>query len=439
MSPVAGIGLVLGLLAGLMLAVRTAQRRRWVGAELARKLVHLGMGTVCLAFPWIFHAIGPVWTLGVMAAGGLIAVRSVPILRKHLGGVLGGVDRASWGDIYFPFSVALVFALAAGNPAAFCAPVAILTYADAAGALVGQRWGKRKYRAVESMKSIEGSTAVFVVTCVSVLVVVGLWSNARWPEWILTSVIIGAFAALVEAVSWRGLDNLLVPIVAAAQMRIYPQLTWPDLAVRAGVMAALVIFMLTWRSRLLHFSARLGGALVLYVFWSLGGWPWLVAPAALLLSYVWLTPVDPKGSPRYHLAAVLCIGSAGIVWAGLNAWLPTPIWLWLFTLGFTAQQSIIVAVRFSQARPRWPRWQWWALGCVQAVTIQALAYAAANRTAILLWYDYAGGMAAVAIALAGFMIWDRAPTLPETLNASWWRQGITAVLASIAGFAVIAL
>ena len=439
MSPAAGIALVLGLLGGLMLAVRAAQRRGAVGAEFARKLVHLGMGTVCLAFPWIFVSPGPVWILGVLAAGGLLAVRRVPVLRAHLGGVLGGVERASLGEVYFPFAVALVFALADGDAAAFCAPVAILTFADAAGALVGQRWGRRRYRAVESMKSLEGSAAVFGVTCVSVMIILGALGNSRFVELILTGVIMGAFAALVEAVSWRGLDNLVVPLVASAQMRIYPRLAWPDLTWRAVVMTALVVFMLNWRSRLLHFSARLGAALMMYLFWSLGGWPWLVAPAVLLASYARLMPTVPGGTERYHLAAVLCIGSAGVIWAGLNAWTPAPVWLWLFTVGFAAQQAIIAAVRFSQGRPRWSRWQWWLVACVQAVGVQGIAYVAANGPAAIAARDYAGGATVVAAALAGFMVWDRELALPEDLNARWWRQGITAVLASAAGFALIYL
>ena len=436
-NPAAGIALVLGLLTALMLGVRLLQQRAVVGPELARKLVHLGLGTVCLGFPGIFRAPEPVWAVAGLAVAAMLIVRLVGPVRAVLGHVLGGVGRTSFGEIYFPIAVALVFTLARGDVAAYCAPVAILAYADAAGALVGQRWGRHRYRAVESMKSLEGSAAVFGVTWVAVMIVVGGWTRVPWPEMVLTGLIMAAFAALVEAVSWRGLDNLLVPIVAFAQMRIYPGIAWTDLLVRAVVMGLLVALMLTWRRRLLDSSARLGAALVMYFFWSLGDIRWLVAPLVLVASYTRLMPTVPGGVDRHYLAAVLCIGSAGLGWACMNAWMPSPQWLWLFTLGLAAQQAIIAVVRFSQGRPHWRPWRWWLVAVGQAMGAQGIVFLAANGAGAISWRDFGTGFAAVAVALAGFMVWDRKLALPEDLNARWWRQGITAVLASVAGLVLM--
>ena len=434
MNPLAAIVLVLGLLGALMLGVRRGQSGGRLSPELARKLVHLGMGTVCLAFPWLFDSAAPVRGLAGLAVAALLAVRGVEPLRRRFGGVLGGVGRASLGEIYFPLTVALVFTLAGGTRALFWGPVAILTYADAAGALVGKRWGRKRYRAVESLKTLEGSAAVLGVTWVVAMLAIGFGSSASWLEMVLGGLIIGAFAALVEAVSWRGLDNLLVPLVALAQLRIYPALSWPDLAGRAIVMGLLAGFMLNWRKHLLDSSARLGAALAMYLFWSLGDWRWLVAPALLLASYARLMPTVPGGPDRHYLAAVLCIGSAGITWAFLAAWAPAPHWLWLYTLGLATHQAIIAAVRFSQGRAQWRPWQWWIVAVLQAVAVQGCGFLVANGLAALTWREFALGAAAVATALAGFMAWDRELALPEDLNARWWRQGVTAVLASGAAF-----
>lgn len=265
----------------------------------------------------------------------------------------------------------------------------------------------------------------------------GAVDERAWPELVITGLIIAAFAALVEAVSWRGLDNLLVPLVAFAQLRVYPELTWPDLLGRGVVMLLLVAFMLNWRKRLLDSSARLGAALGLYLFWSLGDSRWLVVPAVLLASYTRLMPTVPGGPHRHYLAAVLCIGSAGIIWAGLNAWAMESRWLWLSTIGFATQQAIIAVVRFSQGRPQWQPWQWWAVAAVQAVGVQGLAFVVVNGFQIVGPRVFALGGLAVAVALVGFMQWDHELALPDDLNARWWRQGITAVLASAGSFVLM--
>lgn len=418
-----------------MAVVRGLQVRGTLGSEVARKAVHLGMGTVCLGFPWIFSAPEPVWVLALLAGAALGAVRMVPGLRARFGGVLGGVERASLGEIYFPFSVALVFTLAKGDRAIFCAAVAILTYADAAGALVGQRWGRTRYPAVESTKSLEGSAAVLLVTwfCV-VAILVGLEGMA-WPRAVLMGGIVGLFAALVEAVSWRGLDNLLLPVVALAQLRVYANLAAPDLAGRAGVMVLLAIFMLNWRRHLLDSSARLAAALAIYLFWALGDWRWLAAPVALLASYGRLMPTVPGGPPRHNLAAVVCIASAGTAWAVAQAWTQDSVWLKLYTLGFATQQAIIAAVRFSQGRPQWQAWQWWIIATAQAGAVQGAGFVAANGLAALSVTEFAWAMAILGSALACFMPWDRQLRLPDDLNARWWRQGLVAVLAPLVGLA----
>lgn len=435
MTAGAGIALVLGALGMLMLGVRALQRGGTTGPELSRKLVHLGMGTICLTFPLLFKEAWPVWLLAGLAVGALAAVRLVPALRYQFGAVLGGVGRASWGELYFPVGVALVFALAGGEPRFFCVPVAILTFADAAGALIGQRWGRTRYEAVESTKSVEGSAAVLLVTWACVTGGLAAFTDLPWPHLWLAGLGLGLFAMLVEAVSWRGLDNLLLPIAAFAQLKVMARLGPADLAARVVVLGTLMFLMLIWRRRsLLDDSARLGAALAAYLFWAVGGWQWLIAPAVLMASYTQLMPTIPGGPPRHNLVAVICIASAGLPWMLAQSLAPEPRWLWLFTLGLATQQAIIAAVRFSQSRPRWRPGQWWLVAVVQAVAVQGVAFVAINGSTFVPPAALLSGAGALAVALALFMVWDPRLSLPDDLNARWWRQGLTAVLAALAGF-----
>ena len=95
-------------------------------------------------------------------------------------------------------------------------------WGDAVGEPAGARWGRRRYRVpslagVPATRTVEGSIAVFVVATIGsgvALASLGLGREAVWG-----GVLCGAAAALVEAASNHGLDNLtvqLVPSILAA-------------------------------------------------------------------------------------------------------------------------------------------------------------------------------------------------------------------------------
>src|SRR5262245_20147043 len=85
--PVWGMAIVLGALGGLMAILRGLQALCSPHPELVRKLMHMGMGVVMAALPWLFDAVWPVWVLAAAAIGMLLAVRFVPALRQRFGSV----------------------------------------------------------------------------------------------------------------------------------------------------------------------------------------------------------------------------------------------------------------------------------------------------------------------------------------------------------------
>jgi L-amino acid N-acyltransferase YncA len=249
MKALAASALILAAFGALMLGVRALVRRAVVGPEASRKLVHLGMGAVCLALPWLFTEAWLVWLLGGLIAAGLGAVRVMPGWRARFGGVLGGVGRDSGGDLYFPIALATVFALTKGEPRFFCVPVAVMVFADTAGALVGQRWGRIRYAAAGTAKSLEGSAAVLFVTWACVTGGLAIFTDLPWPTLWLEGLGLGLFAMLVEAASWRGLDNLLLPLGVLAYLKVMAPLGPAELAWRAAGLGALALVVLAWRRR----------------------------------------------------------------------------------------------------------------------------------------------------------------------------------------------
>ncbi len=433
MNPWTAMGLVLGALGLLMGVTRLLCQRGTLGPEASRKTVHIGMGVICLAFPWLFSAVWPVWLLAVLACIGLVGVRAVPVLRQTLGGVLHGVRRVSWGELYFPIGVAAVFTLSAHDWVRFVVPVAILTFADAAGALVGKRWGRHRFETLEGTKSVEGSAAVGVTAALATAVPLLLAGHAPLAV-LLIALLLGLFALLLEAIAWEGLDNVFLPLATYAQVSVCLLLPLTSISNRLLVLIAITLLARLWRrGRVVDESARLGGALALYVFWAVGGWQWLVGPVLLLVSYLRLMPAIPGGIPKHNLVAVICVASSGLVWTLANAFAPDPRWLWPFTLGIAAQQAVIALVRFSQAHPSRPRIAWWAAAVGQAALVQFGAFACSDRGMTVPFAGYGIGFLGLAAAVGGFALWERQLQMPEDLSRRWWKQGTTALVASAAG------
>src|SRR4051812_50211453 len=115
-----GIALVLAAFAVLLAGLALYRRAGRASPELLRKLLHVGMGAVILSFPWLFHRAWPVLLLSalfvliflarkVLARPALARARGVSSVGTSLAEVLDGVGRASYGEIYFAVSVAVLF------------------------------------------------------------------------------------------------------------------------------------------------------------------------------------------------------------------------------------------------------------------------------------------------------------------------------------------
>jgi phytol kinase len=217
MNPFLGILIVVACFA-VLFGLLVATKRGLAGhPEVRRKLLHVGMGLATLSFPVLFAKTWPVWLLCGLFGAILGAIRFVPALQRRLGHVLGGVERRSWGEFYFALGVAVVFAIAHEHLAWYAASVLVLTLADAVAALVGVYFGITKYDVECGWKSMEGSLAFFSVAAVCTLVT-SLLNGQPWLKAGITAVCVGVLAALVEAVSWRGLDNLFLPVATLVML-----------------------------------------------------------------------------------------------------------------------------------------------------------------------------------------------------------------------------
>lgn len=438
MNPWLGILSVLGALGVLMGAVRLGQSLFPISAELSRKGVHIGMGLVCLSFPWIFQEPWPVVVLAILAVVGLAAARLLPILRRNVGSVLGGVERRSLGEFYFPIAVAIVFVLAQGNTILYIIPVLTLTIADSVGALVGVRYGFARYQTDEGLKSAEGSIAFFTAAFLTCHVPLLLYSQTGRVETLLIGLIAGILVMLLEAISWRGQDNLIIPIGMFILLKLYLPMSTTALLSRLVVILALVGFVLFWRKRTtLSDSAVLAGALSGYAVWAFGGWPWLVPLLLLFLVYVLLPSFPGDARPTQNLHAVTRVMAGAFFWLLLAKLTHREEYFFApYLLCVAAHTGNIITARLRVVRAGLSRLRILALGWAISTVLFTATWFGAWPYHPSSPFAYLMVPVAIALSIACFFpLWPTEHT-PENRGRVWASETLLAVIASLIGLLV---
>ncbi len=240
------IALELAMLASLMAGLTLYQRRYPLAPEASRKLFHIGGGLTTLTFPWVFTNSWPIILLALITIPSLLALKYIRTFKGNLDTVLYRIDRKSFGEIYFPFSVCLLFVIVGNHPLLFIIPVLILTLADPMAAIIGNHYGRLHYLTIKGQKSIEGSAAFFLVAFFCICVPLLLFTNTDRIEDMLIAALVALLVMLVEAISWNGLDNLLIPLSSYFLLMLVFQLPIQilllDLAVVLSLLASAPLF-----------------------------------------------------------------------------------------------------------------------------------------------------------------------------------------------------
>lgn len=439
MNALPGMTLVVTVFALLLGGLRAWQRRRPVHPEVLRKSMHIGMGLVALTFPWVFRQSWPVATLSAGFLVLLLGLKTNARLARFWDGVVGRGHRVSFGDLYFPISVGLLFHFSGGDPILYGIPMLLLTLADSASALIGERYGQRPYSTDEGYKTVEGSLAFFLVAFLSTHVPLLLLTTTGREQCLLIGLTLGLLATLLESVGWRGMDNLLVPLGSFVLLKSYLRLETGELLLLfTGLLLLLGVLAIHHRQTTLKGSALLGSTLCCYAIWSVGGWPWLVAPLMVLVTYPWFSPRARPNLQRLHdNHAVLGVAASGLPWLvlarlsdGSDLRLP-------YDLSFAAQLAIIGLVRLKRARPSRtgapPFWRA-VISAWLLVFVPFLVAAGADQRAFVQMLGALPG-----IVLAALIFQQTQPGLDNCPNDTrrWVRQTLAALIGSATGWIVL--
>ncbi len=196
-----------------------------ISVKSSRKLLHVLIGNLPFIIPLFtlntFPLNFPFFVAAPFIVVTLAASPYSPL--KDFGHRLSGLtglteDGHHFGLVYYAISYTTLALLFAPSPYVIAAGILPMAYGDALAAVVGEKYGKKKY-CIFATKSLEGSTAMFLASFLSVEASFILFSAVyALPLLVLTgaAMAVAVVATLSEALTPKGFDNITVPLLGAS-------------------------------------------------------------------------------------------------------------------------------------------------------------------------------------------------------------------------------
>lgn len=360
------IATMLASILALMWAVRRLGQAAGWSAELQRKMVHVATGLSALSFPLVFSGPIPVFVLSAIAIIVMLVLRRGWLAKAGIGSVLHDVQRDSFGEIYLVLAVALVFFRSADASVVFVLPVLIITLSDTASALVGTTYGRKRFTVQDGTKSLEGVVAFFVVTCLCAQSVLILMSDAGPVNIVVLSILIAAFCSLIEADSWRGLDNLFVPVGAHLLLERHLSTAPVEMVLIAGFFIAMVLAALAFAPAMkMSGQAARAYTILLFLILSATNPTNTILPFVAMIAHIVARLAKPDSSDKSDLDLVGAATAVALLWLVIGDFFG-PNAINLFNLTFAAAAAGFCGLALPQ--------RWWFLGLVAIAALSAIAH-----------------------------------------------------------------
>jgi len=197
-------------------------RRLGIEGEFTRKFAHFATALATLPFPYIFPSHWYVLALALIFAAFLF----VTWRSKQLGSI-HAIKRKSWGSYLLPLSIYLTFLISdlTGNKFIFILPMLILAVCDPVAAILGMNIkkmnGQIKIFGNPIQKTWVGSGAFFILSFMISLIALYLHLTVLDMKTFWLSMAVAITGTLAELVSWRGADNLTVPLSVALVLILF--------------------------------------------------------------------------------------------------------------------------------------------------------------------------------------------------------------------------
>lgn len=191
-----------------------------ISQKAARKFLHAMIGNLPFIIPFFTSKVYPVLVAAPFIVITFFASPYSPskFVSSRLKSLTALTEEGHHlGLVFYAISYTILALFFASKPYVLAAGILSMAYGDGTAALVGERYGKRRYKLVAD-KSIEGTTGMFCASFLSFIIYLIFFSKFYFfsvIDLLLPTIATATVVTLVESLSPPGGDNLTVPIAGA--------------------------------------------------------------------------------------------------------------------------------------------------------------------------------------------------------------------------------
>lgn len=192
----------------VMIAIEIIKRRFSLPVYVTRKIAHIAASLNSLVAAWLLSQ-AEIIILCILSVITLLIAR-----RMHTLSSVHDTERKTMGDLYLPIG-ALISALLflPQDIGAFQFGVLIMGFSDGLAGLVGEAFGKHRLKFLSRRKTVEGTLTFFVISLILTFLFM--------PSIGYQVIVIPAVLTAAEYLLVYGLDNLVLPVLAAYLMHLF--------------------------------------------------------------------------------------------------------------------------------------------------------------------------------------------------------------------------
>ncbi len=181
--------------------------------RISRKFLHIMVGNILFILP-LFDTW---WVMSLLVAAPFIPLTFLMSPYSPIKSVRDKLSESGHGLglVYYAISWTVLALLFFEEPWIIAVGIAAMSYGDGFASLIGERFGKIKYKVFGDKKSLEGSTAMFLTLIIALWIVLAYY-NVLPTNLILVLVGTSIVATVLEGITPKGLDNLTACFGAVA-------------------------------------------------------------------------------------------------------------------------------------------------------------------------------------------------------------------------------